>query len=417
MLRFLLAAILFLPKLSFASFELNLENYNYPEYKDEQIDDYEFRGSMYFKKDFELLENLKLRFEPGVRASTIYEESAYFDPQELLFEVGVSNFYLQMGYLKFPSEGTDIINPMDIVAMRDDRDPLNPHSLSSAGLRLGGYFDYSEISIFFIPNQIEPKSFDSENPWLPRSGYLPIQTDELELRLPNRINYQFNDLVELDDALKNNFGFRFTQNWNAFDFTIAGFEGATQNLYMSPIIDVSPIATNPKPIFELLSPVTLQPIVFKRRTGSALIMYTAESSIFRFAIRDDKTLSDDDRVPDGSYSFVTGIEKALGDLTLLLHYTKTDFENSSSLTNIMSLLNEGILFGVRKPLNDKNLIQAGGFHALNSSTAILQLQWDYSINSNFKFAIQGDYIDGPDDEFLGLMNDRKRINFKMTYLN
>ncbi len=399
---------------SYASTYIDLENYNYPFLDDPEAESSELRLTGHYRQNYQFSNKWRFKFEPGLRASTQFEEDAYFDPQELQLEFLHENTFVQAGYLSFPWEGTDFINPIDIASIKDDRDPLNPHAMSSAGINLGMFGDWTEWNIFYIPAQTEPKSFGEKSPWLPRKVRLPIQTDEIELQIPDTISYRVNDPIELDDALENNFGFRGMLHFDNLDITFAGFYGANQNLYMSPIVDVTPVSTSPKPTFELQSPVTLQPLIFKRQTLATMWAYTQESYIVRLAARTDDIITEDARLPSNTSTYVLSLEKAISDWTVLTNLVFTEYDKSSSLSTITSLLERGFLFGLRKPINDTNTINFGGYQSMRDSSLLLQAEWAYNYSANLNIKLSADYLNGPDDELLGILNDRNRINLKTT---
>lgn len=374
-----------------------------------------------YQDDYDL-DSMMIRFQPGFRASSATDSSdstVYFDPKELWIGKDTNTYYLHAGYISPNWEGTDIINPMDIARMHDNSDPLNSYALSSAGLHFGYVKSLYGIEFIYVPTQVSSKGFGKLSPWLPRKLNLPLGTEDIEIKIPDKVEYEILPREELNQAKLNNWGSRLQLHFGSIDAALAYFEGLVQSTYYVPVVDVAPILqTSSKTVYQLQTPIRLLPVEYRRRTTAGFLSWNHESYIWKLAYRQDQPVGSDLKIPARTDLGVLGLEKQIflsdSSLILILQYiTSRQYENAS-LMSVQSLYEQATLTGLRWNFLEKNTLTLGAFKSLKDSSYIAQADLEHTYNDHFTFAFGCQILGGPNDRILGILDDRDRLNLKFT---
>lgn len=380
----------------------------------------EGRVDLQYDRDFRLSKTWTFKFHPAIRATSAPESwssQAVFDPREMNFERERGGRSLRLGFFTPKWEGTDGVNPMDIASVKDWSDPLRAQTLASAGVQWAMSGEHTDFEVFYVPKQTKSLLFGKNSPWLPRSLNLPLTTDEAEVRLPSKMDYIFDDREEYDRALLHNYGLRLQMHGDWGDFAIAGFEGAADWPMLRPVIDVLPISVHPD-VYEVISPLHLMPIDYRRRTGAAYLSWTWGTTLFRTSIRHDQPMGDETDLPGWSEQGIFGLEQsfAVGEnaVTLSLQGAWGRRAESLSVLSMSDLFDRAILWGLRWPIGESWSFLLSGFSSQRDSSAFSQIEithrWSDEWTSEFFFQ----ELSGPPTSLPGLLGDRDRAGLKLV---
>lgn len=365
--------------------------------------------------------NFRLKIQPWGRVSS---EGGWgeWNPSG---DAGESFVELKSGAIKIAAgsfvpkwEGTDGVNPMDIATMKDFRDPLRPDDLGSNGVKLSMAGESLSGEILYVPLQTRSRIPGYLSPWWPRRGQLPLQSETLELRLPERVDYRLLSHEEIDKALWNNAGLRLQYRGDGWDFSAAGFEGAAEmpTLRVSTV-SLTPIALYPKEIYALNS-VELLPIDYRRRTGAGAVTIASGTWIFRLAARHDQPLGDDSRRPQWSQQTVFGVEKNIElseqNLILVLQGTNGRRGDDGSLTTVADLFDRAVLFGGRWMIGERWSVNLSAVRDLKKKSSYDHFEISRRFAESYSVEVFADVLDGPEDSLLGLLGDRDRGGLRVS---
>jgi hypothetical protein len=318
-------------------------------------------------------------------------------------------------------EGTDGLNPMDIASMKDWSDPLLTETRASGAIAVGRSGDAYDFEAAYIPYQTLWLLPGVKSPWLPRRFNFPIRSNEFELRLPDRVEYVFNDPVELGDARRNNVASRLQIRSSIADVSLAYYEGLADSPALEPALDVTTIPGQPTNVFLLLSPVHITPVAYRVRTVAGYLSRTFGQWIFRASSRYDQPLGDDARVPDWSQYTVAGVERSF-DLgsntwTALVQGAWTRAPESTSLISVRDVFNQTVLFGLRAPIGDDWTAMLSGFKTTRDSSYYTKLEGGYRWNDHWRTDASLEFLDGPAETLLGVFgaNDRAMLSLSGVY--
>lgn len=342
------------------------------------------------------------------------------EPREsvLAWEPGSVGFSL--GFLTPVWEGTDGINPMDIASVRDLRDPLRSVPRASPGLGMTWSPGDLQIEMFWIPRQTPALLPGVNSHWYPRGSRLLLASDEIELRLPDETAYRFEDNEILDKALEHNFGARVQGSADAWEWAVGFFEGAAQTpMIFAKTLDVTPIELDPRQIFLLQSPVRLSRVDYRRRTGAARLVWSAESWIIRVAFRHDEALGEDPRKPGWSQLGVGGVEKNFfwdaSTLTVLLQggWGKRQ-QQDETLLSVDDLLNRSVMAGVRWAPGESDQFYLAVFRETHQGGTFGSLEYQHRWSDRWSSFVAIEMIEGDEGSYLGLLRDRDRAKLGLT---
>lgn len=381
----------------------------------------EERVDFLYDRDVRVSRSWTFRFHPSLRATSAPEawgSTAIVDPRELNFEHERNGRFWKVGFFTPKWEGTDGVNPMDIATMKDWSDPLRAQTLASAGLQFSRSGESVDFEMFWVPRQTRPILFGKNSAWLPRRLSLPLSTDEVELRLPDRVDYLFDDREDLDHALTHNGGFRFQVRGESVDFALAGFEGASDLPMLRPILDATAIdVTEGHQILLLNSPIHLQPMDYRRRTGAVYCSWTLGTTIFRASVRHDQSLGDDVGLPGWSEQGIAGFEQsfAVGEntVTVLLQGAFGRRAESVSVLSFSELFDRAVLWGLRWPVGENWNVLLSGFTSQHDSSSFAQIEVAHRWSDEWSSEFFSQNLSGPSTSLTGLLADRDRLGFRI----
>lgn len=377
---------------------------------------------------FRASKTFSLKFHPVVRATTAHEaweKDVIFDPKEVYLEAAGKGSFLRLGFFTPKWEGTDGLNPMDIASVRDWSDPLGARTLATGGVQVGMSWSAAEFEAFYSPQQTRSLLLGERSPWLPRRLALPVHDPNLELRLPDNVEYRFLPREETGRALSDNAGLRVQAHGEWGDFALAGFEGAADWPLLQPIVNVAPIAVSPREIYLLQSPVELIAIDYRRRSIAGLLQVPVGEWIFRFSGRHDQPIGEDFmvagrlfRLPGWTQQFVAGFERSFeigGDsVTFLLQGAWGERADDQGLLSISDVFDRAVLYGVRWPVGEEWVILLSGLQKPKDGSHFEQLEISRRWSGHFSTDLFAQSLGGPETTLPGLLSDRDRAGVRLT---
>ncbi len=384
------------------------------------------------RKDF--LQSWKFEINPRFQSDLQSQDSAEKNDLQWreLSLTGVlrNSETVKLGFTTINWEGTDFINPMDVMSVGDFRDPLSPQKKSSLAFLYTAERNFQNDNsltwdLVYVPIQSKASLPSEHSLWWPRKLQFPLQTDQFTLQLPNQVSYRILSDEELNHATANNFGSRLHLRMASTEFSLAAKEGMHNTPLLLPALDVSLLSLSPKLIFLLQSPVKIQPVYYRERQGALGLNYYADSWVFRSAGVHSQPLGTDSRLPSYSDQYVLGLEKTITfstqSITLLLEKIETKTasaasasENTSTLTK---LFDQAWLLGWRWPFNERWTWSSAGMQEQKTKSTFVHQSLDWKISDHWQLNLTADILSGSEDSSLGVydQNDRYGINWAYSF--
>jgi len=359
------------------------------------------------------------QFHPYIEVSSLPDsrsQQVLFDPREIYGEAYFFNNFIRVGYMTLKWEGTDGVNPMDIATMKNWSDPIASQTLASAGVQIGRSADWYDVEAAWIPDQTQSTLPGVKSAWLPRRLSFPLRSDDIELKLPENIEYRYGDRRELDDASLNAYASRIQIRGDIGDAAVGFYEGMADTPILKPTLNVTPIDVTPgKQIYRLLSPAEITPIDFRVRTVSGLVSTTLGDWIFRIAARYDQPLGDHKELSSWSQATVAGVERTFligsNALTGVLQWSMVHHPEGVGLLSIADIFDKSVLYGLRVPMGESWLVFVSGFYSTIDQSTYEKIEIGYRFNDHWRIDAGVELIDGPGESLLGIygQNDRATI--------
>lgn len=364
------------------------------------------------------------QFAPWARSdgATPYDsEKNQFDINELNLGLEGKWGQLRAGISRLTWEGTDVLNPMDVIHAKNWRDPFEIKTRGSAGLFYSTQVNAFSFDAVFIPKQTEMLLPDKDSPWWPRKFAIPIQTDEYILRLPDEMDYVIDEPVELNDALKNNGGLRLQYLGESFDIALAGFEGSASPPILLPTqLSFTAIEIYPRTVLLLKSPLHIQPLYFRQRVLATNTTWTVSSWIFRFAGQHVQPLGDDPRLSRWSQYGVVAIEKPIligsHEPIFLLQGASVKKAETGGLSMLSNLLDSSLMAGVRWALSDTCVWTSAFFQEQTEYSSFFHNELTWTFKESWQTQLVSDQLQGKAGTVLGTYQDNSRLQFKLIRL-
>lgn len=374
-----------------------------------------------YDRRFDATTGVSFQFHPYLYGTTVQDrrqQSVVLDPRSFYLDLDPKFMWMRLGFMTMKWEGTDGLNPMDIASMKDWSDPLLTETRASGAIAVGRSGDKYDFEAAYIPYQTLWLLPGTKSPWLPRRFNFPIRTNEFELKLPDRVEYVFNEPVELNDARRNNVASRLQLRTDLVDASVAYYEGLADSPALEPVLDVTQLKAPPHAVYLLMSPVHITPVAYKVRTVAGYLSHAFGSWIMRASSRYDQPLGNDTRIPDWSQYSVLGLERSFdigtNTWTGVLQGAWTRAPESASLISVRDIFNQTVLFGLRAPLGEKWSAMISGFKTTKDSSYYAKIEAGYRYSDHWRFDGSVDLLDGPAETLLGVFGANDRLMLSMS---
>jgi hypothetical protein len=385
------------------------------------VEQHEVNFTADYDRRLDVREGIGFQFHPYLYGTSVQDrrqQSVVLDPRAFYVEFDPKFAWLRMGYMTMKWEGTDGLNPMDVASMKDWSDPLLTETRASGAVAIGRSGDKYDLELAYIPYQTLWLLPGTKSPWLPRRLLFPIRTDEFELRLPDRVEYVFENPVELNDARLNNVASRVQLRSSIADVSVGYYEGLADSPALEPVLDVTQLKAPPHAVYQLLSPVHITPVAYKVRTVSGLLSRPFGQWIFRASSRYDQPLGSDKRLPDWSQESVIGFERSFdigtNTWTAVLQGAWTRAPESASLISVRDIFNQTVLFGLRAPIGEKWTTMLSGFKTTRDSSYYAKAEAGYRFSDHWRVDGSLELLDGPAETLLGVFGGNDRVMLSMS---
>lgn len=316
-------------------------------------------------------------------------------------------------------EGTDLINPMDVIHSKNFNDPLDSRNRSAPGLFYNDAVGDFAWDLTYLYEQQKTRLPGTNSPWWPRKLYLPIENDQILLRLPETLEYRITNGEVIDEALSHNVAARVQYHGSQFDISLAGFEGSSSPPLLIPVVNVVPIEVSPRTIYQLQSPIQIDPVYYRQRAVAFAVVWTAGSWIFRASGNHVQPLGDDPRLPTWSQLGVLGVEKTFyfksQMLTLLGQAVASHRPDSGSLSFLSSLYENSYMLGVRWAPSEKLTWLQAVFQEQENFSYFYHIEANWSFKEAWSLILQADFFQGSPESVLGTYSENDQVFLKTSY--
>ena len=363
--------------------------------------------------------NLKLKISPYVYSDPVSpspRERFILDSDETNAEYKKGDFVFKLGMNSVAWGVTDVFNPLDVVSARRYVDPLASEKRSVPSLDIGYDLGTWRIEGIYIPAQLQAILPGEDSRWLPRDVIVSPAFTMYQghaLTLPSTFQYGYQDAIDYDSALHNNYGGRIEYHRSGFDLSGIYFEGA-------PTAPSFGITVND---FNLVfaSNVTLTPIYYRRKTAGFSSVVTFETMIVRFEAAYSDRVTNLSYLPGWEQQFVLAVEKNIpvGSTTLTLMAQATYANHQDVADNLGSsvdrIFDQSWLLGFRVSPTDAWTITAAGLYDAVAYGNYAQLKIERKLSDGLTAALEGDLIAGQPGTPLGTYRQNSRAGLGLTY--
>lgn len=336
---------------------------------------------------------------------------------ELSFEWRDGGRRIKLGYSIRVWEGTDVVNPMDVIHSRNYTDPLNSRLRSAPGLFYDDSWGDFSWDFTYLIKQQNSKLPGENSQWYPRRLYLPLEISGYRVLLPSDLRYRVYDDIEVESALDNNIALRLQYQGSTFGLSVAGYEGTAATPYLSPDIVLDVSATDNE--LTARTPIGIQPYNYRQRVLAASMVWTWGSWILRAAGHHMQPLAKGENIPNWSQLGVVGIEKTffLGDqmFILLVQAIGSERPESGGLSMLESLYKESYMAGLRWTISEKWTWLQAFFQEQEGYSHFYHSEIDFNFAPAWNLKFQADFFQGPPPSVLGTYSNNDQVILKTSY--
>ncbi len=371
--------------------------------------------------------HFKFVFEPyyynKIESRTTIEKN-FFDPQQLYIETQISNWRLRAGNQTYNWGVFDIYSPGDITNTTTFFDPLNTIKIGATSLDLTWSQLGRVFQILYMPKRSGSRFPEENSRWLPREIIINPGGIDADILLPDNLNYSYQRPIEIEDALKHNWGSRFSLNFNEVDWQIFYFEGVSPRPHLDVEITVDTTIIDPstnKVLGLLVQPdVTLIPSFFKQQTIGNSLVWAPEWGILRFETVYSKVQLTHEFIDRNLFQTALGIEKtwAWSSYSLLtqVQYYKSHQESRVTNTtgNNYRLFDNTLICNLLLTINDRSSFFLSEIYDTDNQSFITVLGTRYKWHDNIGIELKGLSINGPTNSIAGTYKNNDLIEARLS---
>ncbi|RZA08464.1 MAG: hypothetical protein EOP11_04765 [Proteobacteria bacterium] len=368
-------------------------------------------------------------------------EHLYLDAPEGYFQYQALPFTFQVGLNVFTWGDTDVFNPLDVVNPRRYYDPLRSEKVGTPAVVVKREFENFFVEGVYIPVQRRTYLPGENSRWLPRDVYrlrsLGTSEGAVRLNLPSNIAYSYVEPDQTGNALRNNFGGRIKFRLPGFDWTIAGFQGASITPEVGPkeigirsISVVGGVKT-----FDVYPDVALQATSYPIRMTGTSFTWDTLGFLVKGAVAYTHVLNrpDADRIanpelrklglPSRLWESVLAAERTFsvgsGSLTALAQATRVERgdnldTNSISIARMFERAGMGAL---RWAPDEGTTVLASYLRDFKFKGSLWHIEGSYKIRDGWRAKVSGDILSGNTETPIGTYgaNDRVTVSLAATF--
>lgn len=365
--------------------------------------------------------NWRFKSDTIIRTDFVARDSVEFFqwiPKNLYLQNKRGSLIFKAGFQTLAVDGPDVVNPADVIHAKNWIDPTSPLTMSSAGLSVAQEIDEWNWELFYVPRQTPAVLPGEHSPWLPRKNRLPIESEDLEIRIPNNVRYQNLGATELNNALDNNVTLKVQRKSENLEAQVLYYNGLSQSPFLTTRVSGTLISVNPDVIL-VDSPVRLKPLYYRHQALAGTFVIPFESWALRGGMNWLKPEGSDDRVPKETTLIVAGLEKSvetpIGLVTGIADYVRQKRQDADQISFLRSVFEEAVTFGLRVPWGEETTFFGGGLYDLVGSSSLYKISASRRLSSAWSAEASGQFLQGPSDTLVGLYDRYDSYTVKMMY--
>lgn len=371
------------------------------------------------KLDKKINSNWRFKSDTIIRTDFVARDAVEFFqwiPRNLYLQKKAKSLTFRVGFQTLAIDGPDVVNPAAIVHARNWIDPTSPLIMSSAGILMSQEISEWSWDFFYVPRQTPPVLPGEQSPWYPREKRLPIESEDLEIRIPDNVHYQYLSATELNDSLDHNVTAKIQRKSDKLETQLLYYNGLSQSPFLLTRVTGTLISVNPDVIL-VDSPVRLKPLYYRHQAVAGTFVVPFESWAIRGGMNWLKPLGTDPRIPRETTLIVGGFEKSfetpIGLVTGVVDYVRQKRQNDNQISFLRSVLEEAITYGARIPWGEETTFYAGGLYDLVGQSSLYNLSGNHRLSNSWSVEGGAQFIRGPEETLLGLYEkyDSYRLSF------
>lgn len=339
--------------------------------------------------------------------------------KSMFVEKSFRNFDAKIGVQTFILDGPDILNPADLVNAKNWTDPSQPKSLGSLALDISKEWGIWQLEVQYIPVQTTAVLPSEKSPWWPREKRLPIESEDTEIQIPNSIRYQFYAASELDFATQNNFALKLQRKTSELELGFLFYDGLAQDPFLLTQVSGTLVATVPKQVLSVQSPVILKPVYYRQRAVAGNFIAPFDSFSIKGGLNWLKPMGGDYRLPSESSTYVFGVEKNIewpfGLTTLILQKEYQQKMSKGQVSFLRSIFENAISLAMRIPMGDDNTFLLVDIADQIGPSNLLRFSWEHRLSENFSSSIETQQLSGSSTSLLGLYDSYDSVQASVSY--
>lgn len=367
---------------------------------------------------------LRLRFSPW-----FYSDPASRSPNEMFipditeaaadYEAG--DWKLKVGINRFAWGVTDDADPLDVVSARRYIDLLSSQKRGTPSFGWTWEKENWRLEAVYVPIQFESILPGEKSRWLPRDMTYNRQAGFDKIFLADRFSYGYMERREVDEALKNNFGFRGDYRGRWYDVTVVFFQGApTAPAIFTPIIEGTSVGTSAGNVV-MANHVTLQPVYYLRRTVGAGVVVPMDDWIVRLAYANSERLSGLQGLPGWAQRAVFGIETSFavpfGSILRVraqASFARHEEQADNLITSLDRIFDQAWILGLDLMSASDWVFSVTGLYDAARSGGYARLKIERKVAGGLTASLTGDWFDGLSGTLLGTYRTNKRVVLSTT---
>ena len=312
----------------------------------------------------------------------------------------------------------DGFSPLDVVNTKVYLDLLNSEKRGSPGLDITYEADTWSFQGLYIPVQQLPVMPATDSRWLPRFFLIDTALDDITLQLPKEFDYIYGSEEIFDQALANNFGFRFQKRFSKADLGLVYFEGVAQAPQFGIEVTGSLIDAN---TILVDSDVRLTPLFHRQRVSGVQLAYTISDIILKIESAYTEAITNNSEIPTWTYQNALGLEIPfyIGSRTLNVlvqgYYGDSDIGKDNLLSSSTRIFDESAALGFRYGIDSHTSILATGVYDFSTDSYFAHAQFNKGIGKYAEVMLAYDFFAGEETTLLGSFNRNERVTFRLAF--
>lgn len=363
-------------------------------------------------------------------------EREYYDLQEGYIQLQSLPWTAQLGYNVQTWGDTDVFNPLDVVNARRYYDPFRSEKMGAPTALIKHEQEKFFLEALWIPIQRETRVPGENSRWLPRDLYRSRSLGDtlglggpVNLSIPGSINYRFQQHIEMDNALKHNYGARLKFRFEGFDWTLAMFEGAATapavNIRSLRILTSLTLLSNSINLeVDPNTPITLRSIYYRQRMAGTSFVKVLGDFLVKGASAHTAVLS---KLPGGQlprdyWENALGLERTFstgeGSLTALLQgtYIKRAEEADSNSVSLTRMFDRAVMAGIRWAPSEKVTATASVLYDTKFRGHLEHLDFGYKLADGVSAKLAGDIMSGRPETPIGTYDRNDRVTLSLNVM-